>query len=67
MLDWLFNRREVRELRDEVQRLRDSYVKREGRVQMLTKESQQQRVLIDALRDVNRSLDERLIDMERDR
>ena len=67
MLDWLFNRREVRELRDEVQRLRDSYVKRENRVQMLTKESQQQRVLIDALRDVNRSLDERLIDMEQDR
>ena len=67
MLDWLFNRREVRELRDEVQRLRDSYVKREGRVQMLTKESQQQRVLIDALRDVNKSLDERLIDMEQDR
>ena len=67
MLDWLLNRREVRELRDEVQRLRDSYVKRENRVQMLTKESQQQRVLIDALRDVNRSLDERLIDMEQDR
>jgi hypothetical protein len=34
---------------------------------MLTKENQQQRVLIEALRDVNKSLDERLIAMERDR
>ena len=67
MLDWLFKRREVREMRDEVQRLRASYVKRENRVQMLTKENQQQRVLIEALRDVNKSLDERLIAMERDR
>ena len=67
MLDWLFNRREVRELRAEVQRRRASYVARESRLHMLTKENQQQRVLIEALRDVNKSLDERLIAMERDR
>lgn len=67
MLDWLFNRRELRELRAEVQSRRDSYAERENRIQMLTKENQKQRVLIDALRDVNKSLDERLIAMERDR
>jgi hypothetical protein len=33
----------------------------------LIKENQQQRVLIEALRDVNRTLDERLIEMERSR
>jgi hypothetical protein len=65
MLDWLFNRRELRELRAEVHRLRDSYTDRENRLQMLTKENQQQRMLIGILRDVNRSLDERLIEMER--
>ena len=67
MLDWLFNRRELRELRAEVQRRRASYVERETRIHMLTKENQQQRVLIEALRDVNKSLDERLIEMERGR
>jgi hypothetical protein len=67
MLDWLFNRREVRELRAEVQRRRASYVERETRIHMLTKENQQQRVLIEALRDVNKSLDERLIAMEKDK
>jgi hypothetical protein len=67
MLDWLFNRRELRELRAEVQRRRASYVERETRIHMLTKENQQQRVLIEALRDVNKSLDERLIEMERDK
>jgi hypothetical protein len=67
MIDWLFNRREVRELRAEVQRRRASYVERETRIHMLTKENQQQRVLIEALRDVNKSLDERLIAMERDK
>jgi len=67
MLDWLFNRREVRELRAEVQRRRASYVERETRIHMLTKENQQQRVLIEALRDVNKSLDERLVEMERGR
>jgi len=67
MLDWLFNRRELRELRAEVQRRRASYVERETRIHMLTKENQQQRVLIEALRDVNKSLDERLIAMEKDK
>ena len=67
MLEWLFNRHELRELRAEVQRRRASYVERETRIHMLTKENQQQRVLIEALRDVNKSLDERLIEMERGR
>jgi hypothetical protein len=67
MLDWLFDRRELQELRAEVQRCRASYVEREARIRMLTKENQQQRVLIEALRDVNKSLDERLIAMEQDR
>jgi hypothetical protein len=67
MIDWLFNRRELQELRAEVQRRRASYVERETRIHMLTKENQQQRVLIEALRDVNKSLDERLIEMEQDK
>jgi hypothetical protein len=65
MLDWLFNRRELRELRDEVQRRRASYTERETRIQMLIEENRKQRILIDALRDVNRSLDERCNAMEK--
>jgi hypothetical protein len=41
--------------------------RRENRLHSLIKENQQQRVLIEALRDVNKSLDERLIEMERGR
>jgi hypothetical protein len=67
MLDWLFNRREVRELRAELERHRGTYVLRENRIHALVKENQQQRVLIEALRDVNKSLDERLIEMEKGR
>jgi len=40
--------------------------RRENRLRSLIKENQQQRVLIEALRDVNKSLDERLIAMEKD-
>jgi hypothetical protein len=65
MLDWLFNRREVRELRAELERHRGTYVNRENRLHALIKENQQQRVLIEALRDVNKSLDERLVEMEK--
>ena len=67
MLDWLFNRQELRELRAEVQRRRASYVERETRIQILADENRKQRILIEALRDVNKSLDERLIAMERDK
>jgi hypothetical protein len=67
MLDWLFNRREIRELRAELERHRGTYVLRENRLQALIKENQQQRVLIEALRDVNKTLDERLIEMEQGR
>jgi len=67
MLEWLFNRREIRELRAELERHRGTYVLRENRIHALIKENQQQRVLIEALRDVNKSLDERLIEMEQGR
>ncbi len=67
ILDWLFNRHVVRELRAELERHRGTYVHRENRLHALVKENQQQRVLIEALRDVNKSLDERLIEMERGR
>ena len=65
MLDWLFNCREIRELRAELERHRGTYVLRENRIHALVKENQQQRVLIEALRDVNKTLDERLIEMEK--
>ena len=64
MLEWLFPRREIKELRDEVKRLRASYA---NRVLMLERENQQQRMLITLLRDVNKSLDERCNAMECDR
>lgn len=67
MLDWLFNRHIVRELQAELERHRGTYVNRENRLHSLIKENQQQRVLIEALRDVNKSLDERLIEMEKGR
>ena len=67
LTDWLFNRRVLRELRAELERHRGTYVHRENRLHALVKENQQQRVLIEALRDVNRSLDERLIEMEKGR
>ena len=67
MLDWLFNRRIVRELRAELERHRGTYVNRENRLHSLIKENQQQRVVIEALRDYNKSLDERLTEMERGR
>ena len=67
MLDWLFNRRVIRELRAELERHRGTYVHRENRLHALIKENQQQRVLIEALRDVNKSLDERCNEMEKGR
>ena len=67
MLDWLFNRRVLRELRAELERHRGTYATRENRLHSLIKENQQQRVLIEALRDVNKSLDERCNEMERSR
>jgi hypothetical protein len=67
LTDWLFNRRVLRELRAELERHRGTYVHRENRLHALVKENQQQRVLIEALRDVNKTLDERLIEMEKGR
>jgi len=73
MFGWLFNqhdeidrlRSRVQVLEEDIERRKASYVVREGRLQAMIKENQQQRVLIEALRDVNRSLDERLNEMER--
>jgi hypothetical protein len=67
MLDWLFNRRILRELQAELERHRGTYVHRENRLHALLKENKQQRVLIEALRDVNKTLDERCNEMERGR
>lgn len=73
MFGWLFKQHdEIDRLRERVQMLEDdigrrkvSYVARENKLNAMIKENQQQRVLIEALRDVNRSLDERCNEMER--
>jgi hypothetical protein len=73
MFGWLFNQHDeidrlqsrVHVLEEDIERRKASYVVREGRLQAMIRENQQQRVLIEALRDVNRSLDERLNEMER--
>jgi len=73
MFGWLFNqhdeidrlRERVQVLEEDIERRKASYVVRENRLHAMVKENQQQRVLIEALRDVNKSLDERLIEMER--
>jgi len=73
MFGWLFTqhdeidrlRARVQVLEEDIERRKASYVVREGRLQAMIRENQQQRVLIEALRDVNRSLDERLNEMER--
>jgi len=67
LTDWLFNRRVVRELQAELERHRGTYAHRENRLHALVKENKQQRVLIEALRDVNKTLDERIIEMEKGR
>jgi phosphopantetheine adenylyltransferase len=75
MFGWLFNQHDeigrlqerVRVLEEDIERRKASYVVRENRLHAMIKENQQQRVLIEALRDVNRSLDERLNEMERGR
>jgi phosphopantetheine adenylyltransferase len=73
LFGWLFTqhdeigrlRERVQLLEEDIERRKASYVVREGRLQAMIRENQQQRVLIEALRDVNKSLDERLIEMER--
>lgn len=73
MFGWLFKQHdEIERLRERVQMLEDdigrrkvTYVARENKLHAMIKENQQQRVLIEALRDVNRSLDERCNEMER--
>jgi phosphopantetheine adenylyltransferase len=73
MFGWLFNQHDeidrlqerVRVLEEDIDRRKVSYVSRENKLHAMIKENQQQRVLIEALRDVNRSLDERCNEMER--
>ena len=70
---WLFKqhdeierlRERVQVLEEDIERRKASYVVRENRLNAMIKENQQQRVLIEALRDVNRTLDERCNEMER--
>ena len=73
MFGWLFNqhdeidrlRERVQVLEEDIERRKVSYVVRENKLHAMIKENQQQRVLIEALRDVNRTLDERCNEMER--
>jgi hypothetical protein len=58
-------RDEISRLQADIERRKVSYVKREGENWQLRKELQLQRVLIDALRSVNASLDERCNALER--
>jgi hypothetical protein len=58
-------RDEISRLQADIERRKVSYVKREGENWQLRKELQLQRVLIDALRNVNASLDARCNDLER--
>lgn len=70
---WLFTqhgemdrlRERVRILEEDIERRKVSYIAREEANAALRKELQLQRVLIDALRNVNASLDARCNDLER--
>jgi hypothetical protein len=71
MFGWLFGRAEIDRLRERVRILEDdigrrkvTYVAREEENCRLRKELQLQRVLIDALRNVNASLDVRCNGLE---
>lgn len=65
MIDWLFKRATVGRLRDSVEDLRGRLVVLAAMYEKLLKENEQQKKLIIALRDVNASMDQRCIDMER--
>ena len=76
MFDWFTNplkdevcrlRAVVRLLEEDIDRRKASYVAREEENAALRKELQLQRVLIDALRAVNASLDTRCNEMEKGR
>jgi len=57
----------VLELEPDIERRKSSYITREEENAALRKELQLQRVLIDALRNVNASLDARCNDLEKNR
>lgn len=67
MFGWLTKplKDKIARLEEDIDRRKASYVVRENRLNAMIKENQQQRLLIEALRDVNRSLDERCNEMER--
>ena len=73
MFGWLFSqhdeidrlRERVRVLEEDIERRKVTYVARENQNAAMRHELQLQRVLIDALRNVNASLDARCNDLER--
>ena len=73
MFGWLFSqhdeidrlRERVRVLEEDIERRKVTYVARENQTAAMRHELQLQRVLIDALRNVNASLDARCNDLER--
>jgi hypothetical protein len=76
MFEWFTNplrdevvrlRSVVLDLEEDIERRKASYVVREGENCRMRHELQLQRVLIDALRNVNASLDARCNDLERGR
>lgn len=67
MLDWLFKRKTVARLEQQVADLRDRVVMLAGLYEKMKKENEQHRMLVTALRDVNASLDARCNDLEKNR
>ena len=75
MFGWLFKQHDeidrlqerVQVLEEDIERRKASYVVREGENCRMRHELQLQRVLIDALRNVNASLDARCNDLEKGR
>jgi len=65
MFDWLFGRKRIRALEAELAEANGLLVKLDEMWKASLRECQQQRVLITALRDVNKTLDERCIQMEK--
>jgi hypothetical protein len=67
MFGWLTKplKDKIARLEEDIDRRKASYVVRENRLNAMIKENQQQRLLIEALRDVNRTLDERCNEMEK--
>lgn len=65
MFDWLFGRKRIRALEAKLADANGIISKLDEMWKARCRECEQQRVLITALRDVNKTLDERCIQMER--